>query len=556
MVVQITGDALYEGASEDLAVICEATMPDLSKVTTSVAIVIQDDDSPPTMTAPAVVEVQEGSSGTTAFDIPVSLNAPAGVALTLKWATAGGTAAPPGDFPALSGTLTLAPGETAATITAQVAGDGLQEGNETFSVVIELFNSLAAPALQSVTTSVKIIDDDVPPPVLPKLVVSATLSAPEGNGSTVVTVPVSLTAPAAADWSLELRYSTTGGNATAGSDYTAASGTIPFAAGDVNKTISITLQGDSAQEGPESIVLFLELVAFGGATQADNKTVTIVLKDDDKLLAQIYPAKQTVTEGAANENTNTTAFVVLTAQPPSDVIVNYTTRDITAKAGEDYTATAGALTFTPANWDAPQAVVVPITGGDPFEVNEQFAIDIKVMPPFEGILDPKAKSATITIKSKLPPNATVGLPPLSLMTAPEAEVIYRINRKNTVFWQWIVTDAAGDIIKKRDDLQLLKFFRSVGRKPSRAFKKYKYSGFQWVRLDGRRDCSRKFPDRPRAPVQSDKVGTWLDARVFVQWSGSNGRYEVRDRRLSVGCYKIRIWWAGVEVAQATLEVFK
>ena len=52
-------------------------------------------------------------------------------------------------------------------------------------------------------------------------------------------------------------YATSDGTATAGSDYTAANGTLTFNAGDTSKTVQVTVQTDSVDEGQETLTLTL-----------------------------------------------------------------------------------------------------------------------------------------------------------------------------------------------------------------------------------------------------------------------------------------------------------
>ena len=56
--------------------------------------------------------------------------------MTVKYATADGTATAGSDYNAASGTLTFAAGETSKTVTVAVRGDTLVEGAETFRVVL------------------------------------------------------------------------------------------------------------------------------------------------------------------------------------------------------------------------------------------------------------------------------------------------------------------------------------------------------------------------------------------------------------------------------------
>jgi large repetitive protein len=76
----------------------------------------------------------EGSGKTNTFSFTVSLSAAYDQAVTVNYATAGGTATAGTDFQSKSGSLTFAPGETFRTITVVVNGDKQAESNETFFV--------------------------------------------------------------------------------------------------------------------------------------------------------------------------------------------------------------------------------------------------------------------------------------------------------------------------------------------------------------------------------------------------------------------------------------
>ena len=72
-------------------------------------------------------------------------------------------------------------------------------------------------------------------------------------------------------------YATSDGTATAGSDYTAASGTLTFAAGETEKTVSVPVLDDAHDEGSESLTLTLSnpsgaYLADGTATGTINNT--------------------------------------------------------------------------------------------------------------------------------------------------------------------------------------------------------------------------------------------------------------------------------------------
>lgn len=54
--------------------------------------------------------------------------------VSVRYATANGTATAGSDYTATSGTLTFLPGQTRVTVKIPVQGDGVQEANETFRV--------------------------------------------------------------------------------------------------------------------------------------------------------------------------------------------------------------------------------------------------------------------------------------------------------------------------------------------------------------------------------------------------------------------------------------
>ena len=71
-----------------------------------------------------------------------------------------------------------------------------------------------------------------------------------------------------------------------------------------------------------------------------------------------------------------TLTVELAPASSGTVTVDYATRDQVgaAKAGEDYTATSGTLTFTAGQTS--KTITVPITDDDIYENNESFFVDL------------------------------------------------------------------------------------------------------------------------------------------------------------------------------------
>lgn len=104
------------------------------------------------------------------------------------------------------------------------------------------------------------------------------VSVTEGNsGAMTVSFYVRLSFASASD--VTLNYSTANGTATAGTDYDAAAGTLTIPAGQVLRSIEVTVRGDRKREPDE--VFFVNLTNLSGATIVDGKG-TATLRNDDR----------------------------------------------------------------------------------------------------------------------------------------------------------------------------------------------------------------------------------------------------------------------------------
>ena len=237
---------------------------------------IQDDDAPPAVSI-ADVRATEGDAGLTAASLAVSLSVPSEKAISVPYTTADGAAAAPGDYHATSGTLILAPGQTSAQVDVPVVGDVVDEDDQTFLV------RLAAPVAATVgrgEATGTIVDDDAPPAVS-----IGDAGVLEGDaGTTPMRFAVSLSA--ASEKVVTVRFATSDGSATAGSDYTGATGEVSFAPGDTRREVWVGVTGDNVPELDESLTLGTP----GGATG----TGTIL---DDDPAASTLAAKRSVRLG-------------------------------------------------------------------------------------------------------------------------------------------------------------------------------------------------------------------------------------------------------------------
>ena len=215
----------------------------------------------------------EGNSGTTAVTLTVGLSQTWGSTVTVGYGTVNGSALAGQDYTAASGTVTFAAGQTTQDITVTVLGEVAAETDETFAI------TLSAPSgatLGTATSIVTIINDDIAAPVVS--ISPASVSVAEGNsGTKTVTFAVNLSRT----WSstVTVGYATANGSATAGQDYTAASGTVTFTAGQTSKQVSVTILGDRTVEANETLTMTLS--APTGAILGVGNTATITVTNDD-----------------------------------------------------------------------------------------------------------------------------------------------------------------------------------------------------------------------------------------------------------------------------------
>src|ERR1044072_8136111 len=113
----------------------------------------------------------------------------------------------------------------------------------------------------------------LPPVVVPAISIDDASITEGDSGTSQLTFTVKLSQ--AASGPVTVNYSTANGTATAGSDYTALTGTITFAAGETTKTITAPIAGDTAVEANEPFTI--NLAAASGATIVDGSAVGTVV---------------------------------------------------------------------------------------------------------------------------------------------------------------------------------------------------------------------------------------------------------------------------------------
>ena len=247
----------------------------------SATVTITDDDPPGSIGFKALhYDVDETDGQAT---VTVERLDGVGGAVSVDYGTSDGSATDSSDYEATSGTLHWAAGDSGdKTFTVPVSWDGRAEGPETINLVLTNpggGSELGANAAASIS-----IGDDGASGAL--ALSSVAYSVGEADGLVTITVTRaggSLGGPVAVD------YATSDGTATAGSDYTASSGTLVFGPGEDTKTFTVPVTSDAAHEGGETLQVALSN-AGGGANVGLPAGATVTITDDDAAPAVPAPA--------------------------------------------------------------------------------------------------------------------------------------------------------------------------------------------------------------------------------------------------------------------------
>ena len=271
-------------------------------------------------------------------DVVVSLSAPGQNPVSVNFATGNQTATYGSDYVYTNGTITFATGETTKVVRIALMDDATIENLHSFELNL---SSPVNATLADATALISIVDNDAIATTPELFVRDVVVDEKAGTASFVVM----LGGPdgQASNSAVTVNYATADGTALAGSDYTAASGTLTFAAGETVKTVVVDINDDAATEGFER--LFLNLSGANGATILDGRAEGIIGASDGTATSQPRISVQDIVVGESDGYVD--VVVSLSAPGQNVVSVNYSTGNETATYGSDYTYSNGTITFAP-----------------------------------------------------------------------------------------------------------------------------------------------------------------------------------------------------------------
>jgi Zn-dependent metalloprotease len=296
---------------------------------------------------------------------------------SVHFATADGTATAGSDYTPVSQDVSFAAGETSKTVDIPIIDDSLVEGNETVSLALSSPSAEARLGSPS-TATLTIIDND-----RSFAFSAASFSAGESAGSASITIERA-GSTAEAD---SVHFATANGTATAGSDYTAVSQDVTFAAGQTSKTVSVPITNDSLLENNETVSLALSSPS-AGATLGSLDRATLTIQDNAAVIAfsaPTYSVKES--RGPSTITLRRTGFAT------SAVSVHFATANGSARSGLDYTPVSQTVSF--AAGESSKTVAVPITNDKLLESTE--TVRLTLSSPSVGAVLGSPGSASLSI---------------------------------------------------------------------------------------------------------------------------------------------------------------
>jgi len=372
--IPIVNDQLVEGTETLLIGLSNPTGEAVLGGNTTETLSIQDNDLFTFALSPSTAAVSESAGS---LQLTLTRTGTIDGVATVLVSTRDSTARAGTDYTALNTTVSFAAGESSKTVDVALINDSVIETRESLSVLLSAPTGGGVLGASAVST-VSIIDDDV------AFAMAATAFA-IGENTNMVVLSVRRSGDTNAVVSVD--FITADRTATAGSDYTAASGTLSFGVGEVLKTVSVAILNDSTIEANETFSVNL-LKPVGGLVIAPTNAVITILEDDCRL-------RFSTTNYNVLENAGFATLVVLReGSPLIPVSVTLKTSDGTASAGSDYTATT--VTVSLAAGAVFGTATIPVLNDVVIDSDE--TVNVTLESPVSGTLGTPA-AAVLTIRN-------------------------------------------------------------------------------------------------------------------------------------------------------------
>lgn len=335
------------------------------------------DGEPITIGFLATASLQDEASGSVM--LPIGLSGPAEELVSVTYRFTGGTAINGADYTGSNNTITIPPGATEAHIPLIIHMDGLEEDLET--IKLELSDPVGA-LLGTSQHTVSISRD-----ILPRVKFESGSS--QADEATSPVLRVSLDVPSEIQVSVD--YVITG-NASAGSDYNLAAGTLTFPPGTMSKDLMVPVTDDPLDEFDENFLVTL--------TSSSNVVVGSVASHDHLIVdndAEPSVGFQAATQTRQEDGLVVAVTVRLSAASGKPIKVDLSPGPATATPatqGQDYLFAPTQLTFNPGTTQ--QIVNLVLIDDNTDELDEAFTAVLSVQSGYNVTLG-AITTDTITI---------------------------------------------------------------------------------------------------------------------------------------------------------------
>ena len=323
-----------------------------------------------------------GGSGAFQFSSPTyQVNEDGTNVLITVWRTGGTTNAPTGDvfitaytangtaffntnYLAVTTNLDFGLGEVVRSFIVPVMDDGVVTPNLT--VNLALTNPTAPAQIGNQPTAVlTIINDDSTVNFS-----ATTYSVPKNVVSGVA--PITIVRNGGTESTSTVYFSTVGGSAIPGTDYTPTNTFVTFAPGVTNMVVDIPINNNGIPETNQTVIVQLADVTGSTLIQPTNAVLTIINTVNAPGQLSFAAPAYSITEGGGTGTTNVYVTITRTYGSSGTVSAWYQTQDGTAQAGTKYQPTNGVVSF--ADGETAKTIYVPVLNTATAEGPEYFSI--------------------------------------------------------------------------------------------------------------------------------------------------------------------------------------
>ena len=311
-------------------------------------------------------------------------------AISVGYASSNGTAVGGTDFSAVSGVLNWADGDASAkSFSIPISNANPFVSSKAFTIA--LTSSAGSGAMVGTPSSATVtIVGDKAAPVGSVEFGAASYTVAQNAGKATVSVDRT----GGSSGALSVTYTAKNGTAVAGTDFTAATGTLQWADGDTSaKTVSVAVSNATPFSGTKSFTVALSSPTAGGTISSPG-TATVSISGDAAL--PVGSVSLAASSAAVAQNVGSVTITVNRSGGSHGAIsATYGEANGSAVAGTDFTATSGQLNWADGD-AAPKSFAVPVSNAKPFSGSKSFTVDLSAVTGGAAMSNPTSAVVSIS----------------------------------------------------------------------------------------------------------------------------------------------------------------